>query len=104
MQPQCCVSFVSVRDEPTKKDSAKIDVSPYGEPVDDIGLLQKHVSPCKTKAFCNSDSEVGAYWVHSKDGCIPWDQLRALIMQCEDLPQVTRGEFVRQGDKAAQKR
>ncbi len=38
MQPQCCVSFVSVFLEPTKKDSAKIDVSPYGEPMDDIGL------------------------------------------------------------------
>ena len=38
MQTQCWVSFVSVFPESTKKDSAKIDVSPYGEPVDDIGL------------------------------------------------------------------
>ena len=29
---------MSVFPQPTKKDSVKIDVSPYGEPVDDIGL------------------------------------------------------------------
>jgi len=38
MQPPCCVRFVPVLGEPTKKDFAKIDVSPYGERVDDIGL------------------------------------------------------------------
>ena len=38
MQPHCCVSFVSVFVEPTKMDSARIDVSPYGETMDDIGL------------------------------------------------------------------
>jgi hypothetical protein len=38
MQPLCGVRFVSVLGEPTKKDFAKNDVSPYGERVDDIGL------------------------------------------------------------------
>lgn len=68
--------------------------------MEDNGLLHKPVLHIKTQEICNGESSVGAYWVHSKDRPLPWDKVRALIIECEDLPQVARDELVRLGDKA----
>lgn len=99
MQPQCCVSFVSVRDEPTKKDFAKIDVSPYGEPVDDIGPLSVAVRRGKPQGLLKAATVGGANVVHSSSGGAPWAEIRALIEACPDLSPAARRKLIDLGDK-----